>query len=149
MFPAIASLSPGSAGSDELAARIGDLVAEHTAMGAEFARLRELTDGYTTPADGCPSYRSLYERLSSSPTRTSTSISRATSCFPLLWWRRSDTSAPSGAERAQPRMFTAREITTATVTNEANDWSIISSFAHGVSGIVSVGLKAVAFVNDV
>lgn len=63
VFPAIASLAPGTAGSDGLAARIGDLVAEHTAMGAQLARLRELTDGYTTPADGCPSYRSLYERL--------------------------------------------------------------------------------------
>jgi hypothetical protein len=46
-------------------------------------------------------------------------------------------------------MLTARETTTATVTNEARDWSIISSFAHVVSGIVSVGLNAVALVNDV
>jgi hypothetical protein len=46
-------------------------------------------------------------------------------------------------------MFTAREMTTATVTDEARDWSIMSSFAHAVSGIVSVGLNAVALVNDV
>ena len=40
-------------------------------------------------------------------------------------------------------------MTTATVTNEARDCNIISNFAHTVSGIVSVGLKAVALVNDV
>jgi hypothetical protein len=50
---------------------------------------------------------------------------------------------------AQPRILTAREITTATVINEARDCSIINSFAQGVSGIVSVGLKAVALVNEV
>jgi hypothetical protein len=46
-------------------------------------------------------------------------------------------------------MFTARETTTATVTSEARDCSIMSSFAHPVSGMVSVGLNAVALVNDV
>lgn len=63
VFPAIVALGPGAAGDDRLAARIGDLVAEHTAMGAKLARLREVTGGYTTPPDGCASYRSLYERL--------------------------------------------------------------------------------------
>lgn len=63
VFPAIASLAPGTAGDDRLAARIDDLVAEHAALGAKLARLRELTDGYKTPEDGCASYRSLYERL--------------------------------------------------------------------------------------
>jgi hypothetical protein len=46
-------------------------------------------------------------------------------------------------------MLTARDTTTATVTNEAKDWTIISSFAQAVSGMVSVGLNAVALVNDV
>lgn len=63
VFPAIASLEPGTAGDDRLAARIGDLVAEHTAVGAQLARLHELTGGYTTPEDGCASYRSLFDRL--------------------------------------------------------------------------------------
>jgi len=63
VFPTIASLAPGTAGDDRLATRIGDLVAEHTALGAKLARLRELTGGYTAPEDGCASYRSLYERL--------------------------------------------------------------------------------------
>jgi regulator of cell morphogenesis and NO signaling len=63
VFPAIASLAPGSAGDDRLAARIDELVAEHTALGSKLARLRELTSAYTVPEDGCASYRSLYERL--------------------------------------------------------------------------------------
>jgi hypothetical protein len=46
-------------------------------------------------------------------------------------------------------MLTARDTTTATVTSEANDWSIIKNLAQGVNGIVSVGLNAVALVNDV
>lgn len=63
VFPAIASLTPGTAGDGRLAARIGDLVAEHTAMGVKLARLRKVSGSYTTPEDGCASYRSLYERL--------------------------------------------------------------------------------------
>ena len=63
VFPAIASLAPGNAGGEALAAQIAALVAEHTALGAKLARLRELTTGYATPGDGCASYRSLYERL--------------------------------------------------------------------------------------
>jgi regulator of cell morphogenesis and NO signaling len=63
VFPTIASLAPGTAGDAALAARIDQLVAEHTVLGGQLDRLRELTDGYTVPADGCASYRSLYERL--------------------------------------------------------------------------------------
>ena len=48
----------------------------------------------------------------------------------------------------QPKMFTAREMTTATVMSDASDCSAMSSFAQPVSGIVSVGLNAVAFVNE-
>jgi hypothetical protein len=46
-------------------------------------------------------------------------------------------------------MFTALEMTNATVRSDASDWIIISNFAQAVSGIVSVGLNAVALVNDV
>lgn len=63
VFPAIVSLAPGTAGDARLAARIDELVAEHTALGAKLARLRELTGGYTVPEDGCASYESLYGRL--------------------------------------------------------------------------------------
>ncbi|MGH3279653.1 MAG: iron-sulfur cluster repair di-iron protein [Trebonia sp.] len=63
VFPTIAKLEPGTAGDEALAGRIATLVDEHTALGAQLARLRELTDGYRTPADGCASYRLLYDRL--------------------------------------------------------------------------------------
>ena len=49
---------------------------------------------------------------------------------------------------AQPRMLTARATTRPTVTSAVSDWAAISHFAIGVSGIVSVGLKAVALVNE-
>jgi len=45
-------------------------------------------------------------------------------------------------------MLTARAMTNAAVTRETADCSIIDSFAHRDSGIVSVGLNAVALVND-
>ncbi len=51
--------------------------------------------------------------------------------------------------RVQLRMFTAREITTATVTSEASDCTMNSDLAQAVNGMVSVGLNAVAFVNEV
>ena len=54
-------------------------------------------------------------------------------------------SVPNG----QLRMFTALDITNATVRSDANDCTIINNFAQAVSGIVSVGLNAVALVNDV
>jgi regulator of cell morphogenesis and NO signaling len=63
VFPAIASLAPGTPGDARLAVRINELVTEHTALGDKLARMRELTGGYTTPEDGCASFRSLYERL--------------------------------------------------------------------------------------
>jgi hypothetical protein len=46
------------------------------------------------------------------------------------------------------RMFTARATTNPTVTSDASDCALISHFAVGVSGIVSVGLNAVAFVSE-
>ena len=57
----------------------------------------------------------------------------------------------AGAARVpsyDPRMFTARAATSATVSREASACTSMSILAHGVSGIVSVGLKAVAFVDD-
>ena len=46
------------------------------------------------------------------------------------------------------RMLTARAMTRAAVTREIADCSIIDSFAHFDNGMVSVGLNAVALVND-
>jgi len=45
-------------------------------------------------------------------------------------------------------MFTARETTSPIVTSETTDCTPITHLAIGVSGIVSVGEKAVAFVSD-
>src|SRR5436305_12845424 len=47
------------------------------------------------------------------------------------------------------RMLTARATASATVTNEASDCRLISHLAVAVSGIVSVGLNAVALVSEV
>lgn len=45
-------------------------------------------------------------------------------------------------------MFTARAAIRTTASNDTDDSTSISIFARGVSGIVSVGLNAVAFVNE-
>ncbi len=45
-------------------------------------------------------------------------------------------------------MFTARATTSPIVTSDTNACAPISAFAVCVSGIVSVGLNAVALVND-
>jgi len=45
-------------------------------------------------------------------------------------------------------MFTARETTSPTVTTDTSDWMPITPFAISVSGIVSVGEKAVALVSE-
>jgi len=47
------------------------------------------------------------------------------------------------------KILTAREMTSATVTNEIADCSMNIAFAHRDNGSVSVGLNAVALVNDV
>jgi hypothetical protein len=43
-------------------------------------------------------------------------------------------------------MLRARDATNTMVTSADPDWSIINAFARRVSGMVSVGLKAVEFV---
>ncbi len=48
----------------------------------------------------------------------------------------------------QLRMLTARETTSATTSSDVSDWTAISSLAVCDSGIVSVGLNAVAVVNE-
>jgi hypothetical protein len=54
-----------------------------------------------------------------------------------------------GAEReGRYRMLTARAMTSAPTESDTADWTAIVSLAHRASGITSVGLNAVAFVND-
>jgi hypothetical protein len=45
-------------------------------------------------------------------------------------------------------MFTARAATSRTVRTDSADSIIISSFAQRLSGIASVGLNAIALVNQ-
>ena len=53
-----------------------------------------------------------------------------------------------GAISAQPRMPTARDTTRSSRSTDTEAWPSIVSLAQGARGIVSVGLKAIAFVND-
>ena len=62
-------------------------------------------------------------------------------------WPPSDVKPRSAAERYL-RMLTARATTRATATIETAAWAAMPIFAHRDSGIVSVGLNAVALVND-
>lgn len=53
---------------------------------------------------------------------------------------------PAGSQ--PPRTFTARDTTSAIVTSDTSACTSISIFAHRLNGITSVGLNAVALVND-
>ena len=65
LFPAIQRLTEGPPefpfGSINNPIRMMSL--EHERAGALLAHLRDATHGYEAPADGCASYRALYERL--------------------------------------------------------------------------------------
>ena len=69
LFPAIVALESGaasgrSAGWTWIDQPIVVMEAEHASAGAALARIAELTDGYTPPADACPTFRGLYYGLS-------------------------------------------------------------------------------------
>lgn len=65
LFPAIQALAGGRRefAFGSVANPIRAMAVEHDRAGELLAELRRVTDGYTTPADGCASYESLYERL--------------------------------------------------------------------------------------
>lgn len=65
LFPAIAALAAGDAPAlpVPLSNPVRVMLREHDQAGELLARLREVTGDYAVPADGCASYRSLYERL--------------------------------------------------------------------------------------
>lgn len=69
VFPAIAALEAGDmAGArSKLWTSIDEplraMEEEHEAAGEALERIRELTDGYTPPADACPTFRGLYYGL--------------------------------------------------------------------------------------
>ncbi len=65
LFPAIAALAEGerSFPFGPVANPIRMMGIEHDRAGDLLVELRAATGGYTVPADGCASYRSLYDRL--------------------------------------------------------------------------------------
>lgn len=64
LFPEIRALDAGRpAMGPGVVGPIQMMMFEHDAAGEILARLREASGGYTTPADGCASYRSMMERL--------------------------------------------------------------------------------------
>ncbi|HVM53846.1 MAG TPA: iron-sulfur cluster repair di-iron protein [Acidimicrobiales bacterium] len=65
LFPAIEALTRGQREFPfgPVANPIRVMIMEHDRAGELLARVRAATGGYSVPADGCASYRSLYERL--------------------------------------------------------------------------------------
>ena len=65
VFPAIRAALDASSGDvgRELSEAVRHLMAEHDRAGELLVALRRATSGHIVPADGCASYRSLYERL--------------------------------------------------------------------------------------
>jgi len=65
LFPAIAALAQGQTefAFGSVANPIRMMLLEHDRAGELLTRLRVATNDYTPPADGCTSYRTLYERL--------------------------------------------------------------------------------------
>ncbi len=66
LFPFIRQMEQGQSGSScfgSVQSPIRVMEMEHEAVGALLAELRELTDAYTVPADGCNTFRALYDGL--------------------------------------------------------------------------------------
>ena len=67
LFPAIRQLAAGepptAVPGGSVHAPISVMLRDHDRAGDLLAELRRLTDGYQPPADGCASYRALYEGL--------------------------------------------------------------------------------------
>lgn len=62
VFPMIRRLVAGEDAGDP-SGPISKLMSEHDDAGRLLEKLRELTDGYRTPADGCGSYHALFDGL--------------------------------------------------------------------------------------
>lgn len=63
VFPAVPALEGSQNVPPSVLERVAELTAEHDEVGAQLARLREITGGFRAPDDGCGSYRLLYDRL--------------------------------------------------------------------------------------
>lgn len=71
LFPYIADMEeavrskhrPPSAMFGTVQNPVAAMIIEHEASGQALEKIREITNGYTVPPDGCPSYRALYQAL--------------------------------------------------------------------------------------
>ena len=67
LFPLVREIDdasrPGPSVNAELQIPVGVLEDDHERVGALLARLRALTDDFIAPADGCASFRALYDGL--------------------------------------------------------------------------------------
>ena len=62
---------------------------EHDAVGKLLAQLRQLTDGFQVPADGCPSYKACFAGLAELEEDTHLHIHKENNLFSRWWpaWR--------------------------------------------------------------
>jgi regulator of cell morphogenesis and NO signaling len=63
LFPIVAAISRGEASPAPLDGPISCMIHEHDDTGAALGRLRELSRGFTPPADACNTYRALFAGL--------------------------------------------------------------------------------------
>jgi regulator of cell morphogenesis and NO signaling len=63
LFPAIRTMAGGGDAGIPLDGAIGTMLAEHDEAGEALAKLRELTNDFTPPAEACNTYRALFAGL--------------------------------------------------------------------------------------
>ncbi|WP_049167985.1 DUF542 domain-containing protein [Corynebacterium propinquum] len=63
VFPAISAMERTGTAATNLDHELRALMAEHDAAGMLMRTIAELTDGFTSPDDACPSYQMMNERL--------------------------------------------------------------------------------------
>lgn len=63
LFPAVKALSQGGPGVVGLDGPVACMLQEHDDAGAALSRMRELTNGFTPPAEACNTYRALFAGL--------------------------------------------------------------------------------------
>lgn len=88
LFPAIRRLDsdpPAAFTGGSLENPISVMMLEHDAQGEFLTRLRDLTGGYATPADGCASYQALYAGLAQLEADTHTHVHKENNrLFPMV-----------------------------------------------------------------
>lgn len=63
LFPAIKAMASGEPAGIPLDGALATMLEEHDEAGAALARMRELTNGFTPPAEACNTYRALFAGL--------------------------------------------------------------------------------------